>query len=98
MPVYRKPLARLVKPVRRLQDALGEYQDACVATTQLATYGEGVGRSSRRQRELMALGCLLQIEAEAAAAARARFAAEWHRFERRVDRSRLLAAIAKSRA
>ena len=97
VPVYGKRLERLIKPVRRLQDALGEYQDACVAMSQLQSYGEGVGRSRNRHRELMALGCLMQLESEAAAAARSRFDAEWQRFDRKLERSRLLAAVGKSR-
>jgi CHAD domain-containing protein len=96
VPVYRKRLDRLVKPVRRLQDRLGEYQDACVAMGQLRAYGESIGRSRNRQRELMALGRLLQIESEAADAARERFSSEWRRFDRKLDPSRVQATVEKS--
>lgn len=86
-------LERAAKATKRLQDVLGEHQDACTACERLRDYLRG--DDSRRFEtatsggNAAALERLLATQEQEAAAARARFAAEWRRFERAVRKVKL---------
>lgn len=83
-------LAKGVKAAKQLQEVLGEHQDACTACARLQEYSRK--REPRRQpsrragREPSAVEHLLALQAHAAADARQRFASEWRRFERAIER------------
>ena len=48
-PIYGNVLKPEIKRLRKLQDVLGEFQDACVATEQLRQYAEGVPMRTRNR-------------------------------------------------
>lgn len=83
-------LDKAAKAAKRLQDVLGEHQDACTAATQLQAYARSLRRRSGRSHTVpAAFGVLEQREQQKAAAMRLAFAAEWQRFERVMSRTRL---------
>lgn len=88
-PVYGDRLRRSVKAVKRLQDCLGEHQDAIVAAERLRAYAESTPAVGDSAGTLHALRQLVRMQTRQAAAARQRFRKDWVRFERNVSRSRL---------
>lgn len=86
-------LEHAIEGSKQLQDVLGEHQDACTASAQLRDYArrrESQGLTpSARGRDATALERLLAAQEHRAADARARFAAEWRRFERAVGKVKL---------
>jgi CHAD domain-containing protein len=74
----------LLKATKRLQDVLGEHQDACVARERITQYANEVPASDHDARSsFVALGRLLQIEEDRMIRNRARFAKAWEHFEKR---------------
>jgi CHAD domain-containing protein len=86
-------LAKAVKATKQLQEVLGEHQDACTASARLCDYArEHEPKRVRPQaaaREPSALERLRSTQEHKAADARQRFASEWQRFERAIDRVKL---------
>lgn len=86
-------LGQAVKATKRLQDVLGEHQDACTAAQRLRDYARR--HESRRLeagasgRNATALERLLATQEQKAADARVRFAAEWRRFEQTLGNIKL---------
>jgi CHAD domain-containing protein len=78
-PVAAQPVSRVAKAAARVQDVLGEHQDAVVAATWLRTReshsGKGTALPARLER----------AEREAAAAARAAWPAAWGKLERAMN-------------
>ena len=77
------------KAAKRLQDVLGEYQDACTASHRLHEYLDEHGGEART-----ALEGLLRSEQRKAADARRQFAAEWRRFTKSISLSELRTLLA----
>jgi len=88
-PVYGDHLRRSVMAVKRLQDCLGEHQDAIVAAERLRAYAESTPAVGDSAGTLRALRQVVRMQMRQAAAARRRFRKDWVRFERNVSRSRL---------
>jgi CHAD domain-containing protein len=80
-------LAKPAKAAKRVQDFLGEYQDACTASERLAAYAQSLQREGGGVSELVPLGRLMQSQDARAAALRERFPKEWSRFRRAVSRN-----------
>jgi triphosphatase len=80
-------LAKPAKAAKRLQDFLGEYQDACTASERLAAYAQSLQREGGGVSELVPLGRLMQSQDARAAALRERFPKEWSRFRKAVSRN-----------
>jgi CHAD domain-containing protein len=73
-PAFGKSARRLARAMSKLQDGLGEHQDAIVAIDWLTKTAHECSPA-----EAFAIGMLTQIEREAAAAARAAFPDVWRR-------------------
>ena len=91
--VYGDALKPEIKRLRRLQDLLGEFQDACVATEQLCQYAEGVPMRTRNRGHLIALGQLISSQTRQADIRRADFPRAWRKFDRRGGRKAVLARL-----
>jgi CHAD domain-containing protein len=102
-PVYGKPLNRYVKRLKKLQNVLGELQDARVAVQQLREYAERVkaefddGAAQRSdanvRRQLSVLNELIETEQNRAASRRAEFQKVWNRFPSKCKKNELLAVL-----
>jgi CHAD domain-containing protein len=92
-PIYGKSLKPFVPRLKRLQDVLGDFQDACVATQRLRRYGDSVLLQTKSRGELIALGQLIAAQLRRAADRRAHFREVWKRFDRKNARKRVLAAL-----
>jgi triphosphatase len=80
-------LAKPTKAAKRVQDFLGEYQDACTASERLAAYAQSLQCDDGNVSELVPLGRLMQSQDARAAALRERFPREWSRFRKAVSRN-----------
>ena len=102
-PVYGKPLNRFVKRLKKLQNVLGELQDARVAMQQLREYAErvkaefGDGAAQRSdanvRRQFSVLDELIETEQNRAASRRAKFQKAWNRFSSKCGKNELLAVL-----
>ena len=66
--------------VKRLQDVLGEHQDAVTAQAQLADYATSIPLEEKNRDMLLATGRLMQKEEDRIAATREQFAVAWTEF------------------
>ena len=89
-PIYGKSLSPFVKQLKALQDVLGEFQDACVATQRLRQYAECVPMQAKNRGQLIALGQLIYSQGQQAADRRARFHEVWKHFDRKGQRKQIL--------
>lgn len=80
-PAYGKLLETEIRRLKKLQDVLGEFQDACVAGQLLRRYADGLPVRSSNRGRLIALGRLIGAQERRAARRRADFATAWERFE-----------------
>jgi CHAD domain-containing protein len=87
-PIYDESLAPFIKRLKELQDVLGEFQDACVATQQLRRYAESVPLRARNRGQLIALGQLISNQRNRAAARRTAFRQVWKHFDGKGRRCR----------
>jgi CHAD domain-containing protein len=87
------PLDKAIDATSRLQDLLGEHQDAWVASERLRTYANSVPVRSNNRALLLSLGQLIQTQEQHASARRTRFREEWRRFKKRVSRKSLRAEL-----
>ena len=92
--LYPGHLKPMIEATTRLQDFLGEQQDALVASERLRHFAHTVPVRSSGRGLLLALGELVQVQEGRAAAQREHFPREWRRFEKAVSRKRLRAALA----
>ncbi len=76
---YGEELGKATKALRRLQNRLGDHQDASVAEAELSAYREN---KARGRRERQAFESLIRLERRRAANLRGRFRKDWLRFER----------------
>lgn len=90
-------LGAAAKTVKGMQDLLGEFQDACVASANLERYAVEDAGSERAagslgpehpidRRQAFALGRLMQAQLDRAAQVRQEFAAAWPPFDRELKR------------
>lgn len=77
---WRKP----VRALRKMQDELGEHQDAVVARQRLTDFAESVPLVESNRGLLLAMGRLTQQEEDRAIACRRKFPKSWRRFERSI--------------
>jgi CHAD domain-containing protein len=92
-------LRTLAKSAKRLQDFLGEHQDACIAAERLARHARALGPSdgtdsqvaepSGEPKARRAIERLATLERENARNLRAGFSREWRRFEKGVGAAKL---------
>lgn len=94
-PTYGELLKVETTRLKKLQDVLGEFQDACVAGSPLA---EGLLVRSSNRGQLIALGQLIAVQGRRAALRRADFAHAWERFDSTAGPAGLLTRLAESRA
>jgi CHAD domain-containing protein len=78
-----------VQIVRRLQDALGEYQDARVAMRRISEELALLGDAATGEAQTAPLLEMSRAREQDAVAARRRFDKEWQLFERRVTKKNL---------
>lgn len=78
-PAYPGRFDDAVTALRKLQNRLGNHQDACVAREQLASYRKQYAASKAERQTLKKL---MGLEAQRARRQRRKFAGTWERFER----------------
>ena len=83
-------LDRFVKQLKKLQDVLGDFQDACVATQQLRRYADTVPMRKKNRQHLLALGQLISSQRRDAIERRASFKSCWKRFDVKGRRKEVL--------
>ncbi|HSB67951.1 MAG TPA: CHAD domain-containing protein [Candidatus Methylomirabilis sp.] len=84
------PLAEYIAAMVRLQDCLGEHQDAVVAMGRIQDLATAmIRRGGLAAERLLDLGALIQIQREIARQRRGRLAKLWARFDRGSVRKRL---------
>jgi CHAD domain-containing protein len=66
--------------VKKLQDVLGEHQDAVTAQAQLADYAASIPLEEKNREMLLATGRLIQKEEDRIAASREQFTVAWSEF------------------
>jgi CHAD domain-containing protein len=82
-------VATVAHAAKDLQDILGKHQDACAASAHLREYSRRLRAAAGSKPERRALKLLRKRLDRKAARARERFATQWTRFERAVDRRAL---------
>ena len=95
-PAYGNLLGAEIRRLKKLQDVLGEFQDACVAGHLLRRYADGLPVSSGNRGQFVALGLLIAGQDRRAALLRADFANAWERFDSPGGRTELLSRLAES--
>jgi CHAD domain-containing protein len=98
-PAFDKRLNSEIKWLKKLQNVLGEFQDACVATTRLREYAESVPtlRNKNTNNHLIALGQLIHSQRIKAEERRAEFRSVWPRFDRKGRMKKVISILGKSR-
>lgn len=91
--VYGKSLTPFVKRLKKLQDLLGELQDARVARARLGEYADHVPMQTENRSQLLALGQLIANQDRQSAVARRRLDKVWKRFDRPGVRNRILKVL-----
>ena len=97
-PTYGELLKAETTRLKELQDVLGEFQDAWVASHLLRRYAEGLPVGGSNQGQLIALDQLIAGQDRRAATRRADIAHAWRRFDSPGGRTRLLTRLAGSHA
>jgi CHAD domain-containing protein len=95
-PVYGKSLDGFIRRLKDLQDVLGEFQDACVATQRLRAYADQIPMGAENRGQLLAIGQLIHSQRAEAADRRAGFHRVWKRFDRRGGRNRTAALLKRA--
>ena len=92
-PAYGELLKAETRRLKKLQEVLGDFQDACVAGELLRRYAEGLPMRSSNRGQLIALGQLIGGQNRRAASCRADFARAWERFDSTGGRTGLLTRL-----
>ena len=79
---YPSHLNKPLKALKRLQNVLGNYQDSLTASERLHSYYETLPLTLDRRRELIAIGGLLQFEADRRHNTLEKLPKAWKHFER----------------
>jgi CHAD domain-containing protein len=96
-------LGKAAKSAKRLQDLLGEFQDACTATERLRAYARGLrssdptdapGAARAGISQVPALERLMRNQQERAQEVRGRFAPAWRRFEKSMKPDKIATLLA----
>ena len=95
-PTYGGLLKAETTRLKKLQDVLGDFQDACVAGQLLRRYAEGLPMRSSNRGQFIALGQLIGGQDRRAAMRRADFARAWERFDSTGGRTGILTRLAES--
>ena len=96
-PTYGGLLKADITRLKKLQDVLGDFQDACVAGQFLRHYAEGLPMRTSNRGQLLALGQLIGSQDHRAARCRADFALAWERFDSTGAPTVVLTRLAESR-
>jgi CHAD domain-containing protein len=88
-PVFGDRLRTAVKAARRLQDSLGDIQDASVAAHHVQTYLDSMEPSQSSAACRLALAELMRLHGRDAADAQKRFRRAWKRFDTKVRKRKL---------
>ncbi len=92
--MYGKPIRKFISRLKKLQDILGENQDAVVAREQLQEYAEARRRRRSADYKLyMALGTLMAYHDGRMRDARGAFQKRWAKFDRGKVRNQLVACL-----
>ena len=98
-PAYGGLLKAETRRLKKLQDVLGDFQDACVAgETASPTTPKACPCAAGNRGQLIALGQLIGGQDRQAAMCRADFAGAWERFDSTGGRTGLLTRLAQSEA
>ena len=97
-PAYGGLLKAETRRLKKLQDVLGDFQDACVAGQLLRSYAEGLPMRSSNRGQFIALGQLIGAQERRAAMCRADFARAWQRFDSTGGPTGVLSRLAEGRA
>jgi len=88
-PLYPpKPMKRLIKKLKSLQDNLGEFQDHQVQAANLRSWGEELSTAGSDDATMLAIGELIVRHEQASVETRAEFADRFARFDRPRNRQR----------
>lgn len=93
---YERELRKSVRTAKRLQDSLGGYQDAEVASNRLLTFANRMPMRSDRRRLLLVLGQLIYRQRQQAEVHRARFHRQWKRLKKGIRNKKLRSFLAGS--
>ena len=91
--IYGKSLNPFIKRLKMLQNVLGEFQDAQVATQQLLQHAQRVPMETDNRGQLLALGQLIASQRRHATNRRRRFFKTWKRFDRRQAQQQMLTLL-----
>ena len=92
-PIHGSSLNRFIKRLKKLQDVLGEFQDTRVATQQLRAHAQGVPMQPENRGQLIAIGQLIHVQHNLAAARRSDFFNVWKRFDRKGQDKKVLSKL-----
>lgn len=88
-PFYRKHLKSLIRATKTIQEILGDFQDACVASNQLQTYADSLSKTEENRGLLDALDCLIASQSAHARQQRDSFPTAWAEFDQPQRRKKL---------
>lgn len=96
-PIYGDLLQPEIARLKRVQDVLGDFQDARVATEQIRQYAETIPMRACSRGQLIALGQIIAGLDRRAATRRGIFPETWQRFDREGGRKAVLARLREVR-
>ena len=94
-PIYGNAFKPDIKRIRKLQDVLGEFQDAFVATQQLRKYVEDIPKRDRNRGQFIAIGHMVSGQDRQEAIRRYDLPQAWTKFDRAGARDAVLARLVK---
>ena len=92
-PIYGHAFKPDIKRIRKLQDVLGEFQDAFVATQQLRNYVEAIPKRDRNRGQFIAIGHMVSGQDRQEAIRRYDLPQAWTKFDREGARDAVLARV-----
>lgn len=92
-PIYGKSFNPFIRRLKKLQNVLGSFQDACVATERARLFAGQVAMRPENRGQLLAVGQMIRIHRVQAADCRDHFRDVWSRFDQKGQRKRLLALL-----
>jgi CHAD domain-containing protein/uncharacterized protein YjbK len=92
-PIYGKSFNPFIRKLKKLQNVLGSFQDACVATERTRQFAGEVAMRPENRDLLIAIGQMIRIHSVQAADCRDRFRDVWSRFDQKGQRKRMLAML-----
>ena len=92
-PIYGDSFKSEIKNLRKLQDVLGEFQDAYVATQQLRKYVQRIPKRDRNRGQFIAIGHMISGQDRQEAIQRYDLPRAWTAFDREGARDTVLARL-----